>query len=80
MHKVTVEQALAQQLEYRGEALLSPARKPMVGAKECSRGAQEGRRCADRVRQRRGGVLVVGLFDGRVEGIDSVGPKHLAAS
>ena len=79
MHKVTVEQALAQELAYRGEALLSLPESQWFERKSAR---VRPRKVADALigfANAEGGVLVVGLFDGRVEGIDSVGPKHLAA-
>ena len=79
MGKFTVEQALAQDLEHRGEALLSLPESQWFERKSAR---VKPWRIADALigfANAEGGVLVAGLLDGRVEGIDSVGPKHLAA-
>lgn len=79
MYAGTVEEALGRGPADRGEALL---RLPEGQWFERKSARVKPWKVADVLvgfANAEGGVLVVGLVDGRVEGIDTVSPKHLAA-
>ena len=79
MSTYTMDQALAQSPDRRGNALLGLAEGQWFDRKSARVKPWKLAEALIGFANAEGGIVVVGLSEGRVEGIDTAGPEHLSA-